>query len=181
MANASPPVIIQGSQLPYTKRPFLGKWVNHIIALYNGITRLRVNVVQTSGSSATTAAAPSFVLTPQGAMLTIPIPPATPTEQQGWFWTAGSRNYDESQTFQEQQAVYVSPTSTAATTGLLDAGTMEIAKAVPGIYVCLKANAPEVISMVTYYRVPQFPMPVPGDMDSDDNYWVLISQDPQCI
>lgn len=184
MANAIPPVLQPGQQLKYTKRPFLGfSRVNHLIALFNAVMKTRVNVVSLVGNSNSpnlqTAVAPSWNITAQSSILTIPIPIASSgSNTQDWHWTAGSRNYNPDATYQDQQLVYVSPTSTVATTGLLDASTSAVEKSIPGIWVALQVVAPQ--SGPSYY-VPRLPMPVPGDMDSTDNYWVLVSQDAQCI
>jgi len=183
---ATPPVIQPGKKLDYTSRPFRGgKRVNFLIALFNAMNNLRVKVVSTVGTTGSSPSAlnnitPAFSFDSTGnAVLTIPV--TTQASQQGWFWVSGSRNYNPANSYMDQQLVYVQPTSAAATTGILNRATLSNVKSVAGIWVCLQATAPTVISGTTYYDVPQLPMPVPGDMDSGSNFWALVSQDPLCV
>lgn len=180
------PTIQPGKRLSYTKRPFLGWRVNYLIALFNAMVNLTVKVVSQVGTTGTNPSAlnnirPGFSFDANGnAVLTIPITQADQSTQ-GWFWNAGSRNYNPASSYVEQQLVYVQASSAAVTTGLLDAGTLSNKKSIAGIWVCLQATAPTVISGTTYYNVPRLPMPTPDDMDDGANYWAFVSQVPQCV
>jgi len=185
--DAMPPNLNPGQQLKYTKRPFLGfSRVNYLIALFNAVMKTKVNVVSVVGNTNTpelaTSIAPSWKITSQSSILTIPIPIASNgTNAQGWNWTAGSRNYNPDSTYHDQQVVYVQASSGAVTSGLLDADTLANQKSIAGMWVALQTVSPAVISGVTHYHVPRLPMPAPDDMNDSANYWAFVSQAPQCI
>ena len=191
MPLAQPPAINKGERIPFTSGPFLGKKrVNKVIAICNALNNLDVNVVSVASTGnaaldAQLATAGGLVMDSQGhAILTVPVPPATTstgTNTSGWHWTAGERNYNPGTSYVEQQVVYVSPDSSAATSGLMDAGSLSLQKAIPGTYVCLQATSGTVIGGTPYYNVPRIPYPTPGNPDDAANFWWMVTPDIQCI
>lgn len=117
--------------------------------------------------------------TTRGIRMHAKIPPANPSTK-GWFWTKGARNYDHTKSYKENQLVYVKPDDDLIATGTTDPDSMQTVKAIAGIWVALRDIATVVISGTTYYRIPHLPMPTPGDMDAENNYWAFVSPDAQC-
>jgi|SRR6185437_4629779 len=182
MPFGAPPVIIKGQKLSFTKRPFLGgKRVNFLIALYNAMTNLKVKVVSqvpsASSSTGLSNITPDFSFDGNGqGVLTIPF--TTPPSQPGWFWIKGARNYDPTQSYKEQQLVYVQSTSSVATTGVTDPDSGVVVKSLPGIWVAVQDVAP--LSGPAYH-IPHLPMPTPDDMDATNNYWAFVSPMDSCL
>lgn len=107
------------------------------------------------------------------------IPPAS-TGSKGWFWTKGEKNYDHTKSYKENQLVYVKPDDALITTGTTDPDSMATVRSIAGIWVALRDVSSTVITGTTYYRIPHLPMPTPGDMDAENNYWAFVSPDAQC-
>jgi hypothetical protein len=93
---------------------------------------------------------------------------------------ASPRNYDHTKSYKAKRLVYVQPTDALCTAGTTDPDSMTTVKAIPGWWLSLKPVAPKVIGGTTYYFIPHLPMPTPGDMDADNNYWTFIAPDAQC-
>jgi hypothetical protein len=93
---------------------------------------------------------------------------------------AKPRNYDHTKSYKAKRLVYVKPDDSMVMDGTTDPDSMTTVKAIAGWWLSLRSVAPKVIDAVTYYYIPHLPMPTPGDMDADNNYWTFIAPDAQC-
>ena len=118
---------------------------------------------------------------------------ATPLD--GWRFSKPIL-YDHTKSYSFQEIVYVAPDDPMVTTGVIDPDTGQTVTATPGKWVALQAVAPVVnpagLPAGTYYRIPQLPIPTPGDLDNTDpdftafgsgeaqNYWDIVTPDTVC-
>ena len=104
------------------------------------------------------------------------------------LWQQPNKELDPNVAVSKDTFVYLSPLNPLVTDGLVDLTTDELVKAIPGIWQAAQDVPAQ--DEDDKYNVPQIPypgagaapsgIPLKGDLDGAEVYWILWSQAPIC-
>jgi hypothetical protein len=105
------------------------------------------------------------------------------------FRFAKPREGDPTKSYKFEECVHFATTSALVTTGIIDladqSGGDETThlKLVPaGLWVALQAvPAKTTVSGHDVWNLPQWPLPVPDDLDNPSNFWWPLTPEPSCL